>query len=85
MLASIKRLFGAKAESPKGDGLLAWAQPHVPMSVAGVLLQGEPVGAALAGALFLHEHLGPIQGLGLLGAFVALAVLTRATTTAAAT
>ena len=26
MLASIKRLFGAKAESPKGDGLLAWAQ-----------------------------------------------------------
>jgi hypothetical protein len=26
MLASFKRLFGAKAESPKGDHLLAWAQ-----------------------------------------------------------
>lgn len=63
-----------------GHGLLAWAQPHVPMSVAGVLLQGEPVGAALAGAILLGEHLGPVQGLGLTVAFVALAVLTRAST-----
>lgn len=62
-----------------GHGLLAWAQGHVPLSTAGILLQGEPIGAAIAGAIFLNETLGPIQALGLLIAFVALAVLTRAT------
>jgi len=64
-----------------GHGLLAWAQPHVPLSTSGILLQGEPVGAALAGAIFLGEVIGPIQGVGLLVAFVALAVLTRASAT----
>jgi drug/metabolite transporter (DMT)-like permease len=63
-----------------GHGLLAWAQAHVPMSAAGILLQGEPIGAAIAGAIFLNETLGPIQGLGLFVAFVSLAVLTRSTT-----
>ncbi|MGF1598303.1 MAG: DMT family transporter [Acidimicrobiales bacterium] len=63
-----------------GHGLLAWAQAHVPLSTAGILLQGEPVGAAIAGALFLGEVIGPLQFLGLLVAFVALAVLTRAST-----
>ena len=61
-----------------GHGLLAWAQPHVPLSTSGILLQGEPVGAAIAAAIFLGEVIGPIQGLGLLVAFAALAVLTRA-------
>lgn len=62
-----------------GHGLLAWAQAHVPLSTAGILLQGEPVGAAIAGAIFLDEVIGPLQALGLLIAFVALAVLTQAT------
>ncbi|MCC6435921.1 MAG: DMT family transporter [Acidimicrobiales bacterium] len=62
-----------------GHGLLAWAQAHVPLSTAGILLQGEPVGAAIAGAIFLGETIGALQALGLLLAFIALAVLTRAT------
>jgi drug/metabolite transporter (DMT)-like permease len=66
-----------------GHGLLAWAQAHVPLSTSGILLQGEPVGAAIAGVIFLDEVIGPVQALGLLVAFVALAVLTRTTTTAA--
>ena len=61
-----------------GHGLLAWAQGHVPLSTAGILLQGDPIGAAIAGAIFLNETLGPIQGLGLFVAFLALALLTRA-------
>lgn len=63
-----------------GHGLMAWAQAHVPLSTAGILLQGEPVGAALAGVVFLDETIGPVQALGLLIAFSALAVLTRAST-----
>jgi drug/metabolite transporter (DMT)-like permease len=63
-----------------GHGLLAWAQAHVPMSTSGILLQGEPIGAAVAGAIFLDETLGPVQALGLLIAFTALAVLTRRST-----
>lgn len=62
-----------------GHGLLTWAQPHVDLSVASVLLQGEPVGAAIAGALFLSEKITMLQGLGLLIAFGALAVLARQT------
>ncbi|MFN0090422.1 MAG: DMT family transporter [Acidimicrobiales bacterium] len=65
-----------------GHGLLAWAQAHVPLSTSGILLQGEPVGAAIAGVIFLGETIGPLQALGLAVAFAALAVLTRATTAA---
>ena len=64
-----------------GHGLLAWAQAHVPMSTAGVLLQCEPIGAAVAAAIFLGEPLGALQVLGLAVAFAGVAVLTRATTT----
>lgn len=63
-----------------GHGLLTWAQPHVPLSTSGILLQGEPVGAAIAGAIFLGESFGPLQAIGLAMVFAALAVLTRATT-----
>lgn len=66
-----------------GHGLLAWSQAYVPLSTSGILLQGEPVGAAVAGMIFLDERIGPLQALGLLIAFVALAILTRATTTGA--
>jgi drug/metabolite transporter (DMT)-like permease len=61
-----------------GHGLLAWAQAYVPMSTAGILLQGEPVGAAIAGAVFLGEAFGIVQALGLAVTFAALAALTRA-------
>jgi drug/metabolite transporter (DMT)-like permease len=63
-----------------GHGLLAWAQVHVPLSTSGILLQGEPVGAAIAGVLFLGETIGPLQAVGLFIAFLALVVLTRSTT-----
>ena len=65
-----------------GHGLLAWAQAHVPLSTVGILLQGEPVGAAIAGVIFLDETIGLVQALGLVVAFMALVVLTRAVTAA---
>jgi drug/metabolite transporter (DMT)-like permease len=60
-----------------GHGLLTWAQPLVDLSVSSVLLQGEPVGAALAGAIFLDEVIEPIQAAGMVLAVGALAVLAR--------
>ncbi len=63
-----------------GHGLLAWAQAYVPLSTSGILLQGEPVGAAIAGVVFLGESIVPLQILGLMVAFAALAVLTRSAT-----
>lgn len=64
-----------------GHGLLAWSQAHVPLSTSGILLQGEPVGAAIAGVLFLGETMVPLQVAGLVVTFAALAVLTRAAAT----
>lgn len=64
-----------------GHGLLTWAQPHVDLSVSSILLQGEPVGAALAGALFLNEEIGLVQAAGMVLAVVSLAVLARSSTT----
>lgn len=63
-----------------GHGLLTWAQPHVELSVSSILLQGETVGAALAGVIFLGERIVPIQVLGMVLAVVALAVLAHSTT-----
>ena len=60
-----------------GHGLLTWAQPHVDLSVSSVLLQGEPIGAAIAGMLFLGEQINAIQALGMALAFVSLAALAR--------
>lgn len=60
-----------------GHGLLTWAQPLVDLSVSSILLQGEPVGAALAGALFLDEVIQPIQAAGMVLAVGSLAVLAR--------
>jgi drug/metabolite transporter (DMT)-like permease len=66
-----------------GHGLLTWAQPHVDLSVSSILLQGEPVGAALAGVIFLGESIGPVQVSGMVLAVIALAILARSSTTAA--
>lgn len=60
-----------------GHGLLTWAQPLVDLSVSSILLQGEPVGAAVAGAVFLGEKIGYIQAAGMVLAAVSLAALAR--------
>jgi drug/metabolite transporter (DMT)-like permease len=67
-----------------GHGLLTWAQPLVDLSVSSILLQGETVGAALAGAIFLGESIGFIQALGMTLAVVALTILARSSTRPAA-
>lgn len=58
-----------------GHGLVAWAQHHVDASVSSVLMQGEPVGATVAAALFLSEPLGGWQMVWLAVVVVALALL----------
>lgn len=63
-----------------GHGLLTWAQPHVDLSVSSILLQGETVGAAIAGVIFLDETIAPIQAAGMVLAVAALAVLAQSTT-----
>jgi drug/metabolite transporter (DMT)-like permease len=63
-----------------GHGLLTWAQPYVDLSVSSILLQGEPVGAALAGAIFLGESIGFVQALGMALAVVSLTFLARRST-----
>ena len=65
-----------------GHGLLTWAQPLVDLSVSSILLQGEPVGAALAGAIFLGEEIRFVQAAGMVLAVGALAVLARSSTRA---
>jgi drug/metabolite transporter (DMT)-like permease len=60
-----------------GHGLLTWAQPLVDLSVSSILLQGEPVGAAIAGAIFLGEDIGLVQAAGMVLAGVSLAALAR--------
>ena len=63
-----------------GHGLLVWAQAHVSLSTTSILLQGEPVGAAAAGVIFLDEPIGPLQVIGMAIAVVALVVLARHST-----
>ena len=65
-----------------GHGLLTWAQPHVDLSVSSILLQGEPVGAAIAGMIFLGEKIRPIQAVGMTVAAVSLAILARSSSQA---
>jgi drug/metabolite transporter (DMT)-like permease len=54
-----------------------WAQAHVSLSTTSILLQGEPVGAAAAGVIFLDEPIGPVQVIGMAIATVALVILAR--------
>ncbi|MDH4147296.1 MAG: DMT family transporter [Acidimicrobiia bacterium] len=62
-----------------GHGLLTWAQPMVALSVSSILLQGEPVGAALAGAVFLGEPINAVQAAGIAVAVASLSILARST------
>ena len=60
-----------------GHGLLTWAQPLVDLSVSSILLQAEPVCAAIAAAIFLGETIVPIQAAGMVLAAASLAILAR--------
>lgn len=44
-----------------GQGSIARAAPHVPVSTVGLVLLLQPVIASVVGALFLGEALGPVQ------------------------
>jgi drug/metabolite transporter (DMT)-like permease len=58
-----------------GHGLFAWAQPRIDSSVSSVLIQGEPVGAALAAWVFLDQPVTLAQMLWMAVVLVALGVL----------
>jgi drug/metabolite transporter (DMT)-like permease len=67
-----------------GHGLLTWAQPLVDLSVSSILLQAEPVCAAVAAAIFLDETIEPVQAAGMVLAAFSLAVLARSSMRSAA-
>ena len=58
-----------------GHGLLAWAHPRVDTSVSSLLIQAEPVGAAIAAWVFLGEEVSLVQALAMAVVLVALGVL----------
>jgi drug/metabolite transporter (DMT)-like permease len=58
-----------------GHGLLTWAQPRVDASATSVLIQAEPVGAAIAAWVFLGERVSLVQGLSMVVVIVALVAL----------
>jgi len=58
-----------------GHGLLAWAHPRVDSSVSSLLIQAEPVGAAIAAWVFLGEEVSLVQALAMGVVLVALGVL----------
>ena len=58
-----------------GHGLLAWAHPRVDSSVSSLLIQAEPVGAAIAAWVFLGEEVSLVQALAMGVVLIALGVL----------
>jgi drug/metabolite transporter (DMT)-like permease len=58
-----------------GHGMLTWAQPRVDASATSVLIQAEPVGAAIAAWVFLGERVSLVQGLSMLVVIAALVAL----------
>lgn len=58
-----------------GHGLFAWAQPRIDSSVSSVLIQAEPVGAAVAAWVFLDQAVTVAQALCMGVVLVALGVL----------
>ncbi len=57
-----------------GHGLVAWAQRQVDATVSTVLMQGEPVGATIAAAVFLDERVTVAQ-FGAMGVVIAALAL----------
>ena len=58
-----------------GHGLVTWAHRHVDATVSTVLMQGEPVGATLAAAVFLNEAFTVVQGVAMAVVIAAVALL----------
>lgn len=58
-----------------GHGLMAWAHPHVDVSVSSVLNLGEPILATITAAIFLGEDVSLVQSLAIAAVIAALAVL----------
>jgi drug/metabolite transporter (DMT)-like permease len=61
-----------------GHGLVAWAQPRIDASVMTVVIQGEPVGAAIAAFYMLDEKVSAVQAVSMGAVIVALCVLVYA-------
>lgn len=60
-----------------GQGLLAWAQPHVDTSVSSLLIQLEPIGASIAAWVLLGERMSLGQGISMAVVVGALGVLAQ--------
>lgn len=58
-----------------GHSLLAWAQPRIDASVSSLLIQAEPVGAAMVAWLLLDERVSLGQAVAMLVVIAALGVL----------
>ncbi len=58
-----------------GHGLVAWAHPRVGSSVSSLLIQVEPVGAAMAAWAFLGQRVSFVQGVAMLIVLVTLGFL----------
>jgi drug/metabolite transporter (DMT)-like permease len=58
-----------------GHGLLAWATPRVDSSVSSLLIQAEPVGAAIAAWAILGERVSLAQGVSMVVVLAALGTL----------
>lgn len=58
-----------------GHGLVVWAQPRVDSSVSALLIQAEPVGAAIAAWIFLGERMTLVQGISMGAVLASLGVL----------
>lgn len=58
-----------------GHGLFAWAQPRIDSSVSTVLIQAEPVGAALVAWVFLGQRMVLRQGIAMALVLAALGTL----------
>jgi drug/metabolite transporter (DMT)-like permease len=58
-----------------GHGLLVWAQPRIDASVSSVLIQLEPVGAAIAAWVILDEQVSLGQAVAMVVVLAALGVL----------
>jgi drug/metabolite transporter (DMT)-like permease len=60
----IPLLYAGIISGGLGFALQAFAQQHTPSADAAIIMSGEALFAALAGAILLHERLGPINWLG---------------------
>jgi drug/metabolite transporter (DMT)-like permease len=60
----IPLLYAGIISGGLGFALQAFAQQHTPSADAAIIMSGEALFAALAGAILLHERLGAINWVG---------------------